>query len=253
MSDSTIVDNSMRGRQMELETLLKQAAINPAYRLQFYQQLIQAKVYVLGDVSNDEVEVEDEDKRLSLVSWEDADGNPIIPIFSSIVELGEGSEEMNYICIDAKTLFQSAEGQTFVLNPLSDYGKELLPSEIESLLDGSLFENFKPGKIEKGQKISIGQPEIYPRKLIEQLKLLFTESDGLQAAYLAEIWNEKEDAKPHLIIAIKGRGDFSKVISAAGYIVQSLYEEDDYVDFYVIDDSGEISMYFEDVEPFYCE
>ena len=45
------------------------------------------------------------------------------------------ARKQNYLTLNGRALLEMTRGAPFILNPGSDYGKELLPEEIASLLD----------------------------------------------------------------------------------------------------------------------
>ncbi|WP_241686585.1 SseB family protein [Flavobacterium sp. YO12] len=68
--------------------------------------------------------------------------NGQIPVFTSINRIfdkGIIKEKVPYLSIKGQDLFKSLNGATFILNPYSDFVKELIPEEIETLLNGTIY------------------------------------------------------------------------------------------------------------------
>ncbi|HWM93939.1 MAG TPA: SseB family protein [Thermoanaerobaculia bacterium] len=72
--------------------------------------------------------------------WIEIEGRTYVPAFSSLPRLQAAlAQERTYFRMAARDFLELTRGADVLLNPGSDYGKELLASEIESLLDGSIF------------------------------------------------------------------------------------------------------------------
>lgn len=234
----------------KLEVLLRKAAIDSGYRPQFYKELINSKVCVL--VKNSLGESQNNYNDISIVNLQDENGNNIIPIFSSVMQIKKTVKNaVNYIIVDAKTFFYNTLGETLVLNPMSDYGKELLPNEIKSLLNGTIFDVPPTITLKKGEHIFIGQPEVFPREVVKQLKILLSQESKIDFAYIAQVFGQKPDDKSHLVVALKGHGDLTKIIADAAMVVRAVIDKDEYVDFVSLDQDDEISTYMKELEPFY--
>lgn len=120
--------------EKKLEELLKQAADEPAYRPEFYSVLLESTIYIIGDTGNSgsgQCKLE-AGSKINIQSWEDQDGNPVIPFFSSLEMLQKAiNTELSYLALPANSFFEMTLGSTLFLNPKSDYGKEFTPSEVE--------------------------------------------------------------------------------------------------------------------------
>lgn len=125
----------------EIEKCLMQAASNFSAQKQFYQKLIWNQLFVLtSEKSISEVENQtlENDINVQFVIFE----NGQIPVFTSINRIfdkGIIKEKVPYLSIKGQDLFKSLNGATFILNPYSDFVKELIPEEIETLLNGTIY------------------------------------------------------------------------------------------------------------------
>ena len=150
-------------------------------------------------------------------------------------------------------LFNLAKGATFILNPYSDFGKELLPGEIESLMNGTILtSNHKQLIVQQDMQVQVGQPAVYPTEIVEALNSIFANRPGVRAAYLGWIFNPGSGESAHLIFALDLDGDDQSVINEAGNTAYHLSKPTDMIDFIQISDKGGVSDYFtQQTAPFY--
>ncbi|MBC7937278.1 MAG: enhanced serine sensitivity protein SseB C-terminal domain-containing protein [Rhizobacter sp.] len=237
----------------KLETALRKAATEPASRAAFYKHLLAENLIILTDKANfkEGSRILEEDTSVNIVTLPDGR----IPVFSSIdkiFEKGVIQEEVPYMQVTGDALFDLAKGATFVLNPYSDYGKELLPGEIETLLQGNI-----PGArhttitVEKETPVQIGQPANYPTTIVDSLKNLFAERPAVNAAYLGWIYNPSSGEPSHLIFALDIEGPHQEITREAGYAAQQLSKPNDIIEFIQLDNSGLSNYFITDTEPFY--
>lgn len=142
-TDSTFPEN-------ELEQSLIQAVSNISAQKDFYQKLLWNQLYLLTgeqSVSKEGIQILEKDTTVEFVTFE----NGQIPVFTStnrIFDKGIIKKEVPYISLKGQDLFGVAKGATFILNPYSAYAKALIPEEIESLLDGTIYANIDANEIE---------------------------------------------------------------------------------------------------------
>jgi|TARA_R110002110_G_scaffold7536_6_gene38352 hypothetical protein len=237
-----------------LETLLQKAATEPAYRAEFYKRILSAELIIL--TQNSEIQkgsqILQEDTKVKIVSYPDGK----IPVFTStdrIFDKGIVKEEVEYMEMTGENLFDLAKGATFLLNPYSEYGKELLPDEVERMLSGKILtDTSKTLTIEKKTKVQIGQPTKYPTEIINSLKILFANKPNLKAAYLGWIFDSESGEPPHYIFGLEADGNIENLTQEAGFTAKQFLDADDFVDFIKVDKKNGLSDYFlNSVEPFY--
>lgn len=142
-TDTTFPEN-------ELEKSLMQAATNISAQKDFYQKLLWNQLYVLTgeqSVSEEGIQTLEKDTTVQFVTFESGQ----IPVFTStnrIFDKGIIKEEVPYLSLKGQDLFGVAKGVTFILNPYSDYGKELIPEEIENLMNGTIYDKIDENEIE---------------------------------------------------------------------------------------------------------
>ncbi|WP_184544735.1 SseB family protein [Mucilaginibacter sp. FT3.2] len=145
-------------KELTFEALLKKAVVEPAYLIDFYPRILSEKFFVLTKESmvpqgsfitngNTKVQV----RTLN---------NGSVPVFTStdrIFDSGVIKTEVCFLELKGKDLLKMLTGKTLIINPYSDFGKEILPSEIERILDGTILtENVQRLEIEKETKVQIG-------------------------------------------------------------------------------------------------
>lgn len=239
--------------ELTLEQLVQKAMTEPAYRAEFYKKLLTDELVVITTNSNipEGNQILQEKTSVNIVSFPDGK----IPVFTStdrIFDKGIVTEKVEYLQMKGEDLFGFTKGTTFLLNPYSDYGKELLPAEIESLLNGTILtDRAKTLTIEKETQIQIGQPEKYPTDIVNSLRILFTERPNVKAAYLGWIFNPDSGDPPHYIFALDAEGDLQSLTQEAGFTAQQFLEAKDFVDFIKIDSSDLSNYFLTQTQPFY--
>lgn len=135
----------------ELERYLIEAASDLDARKYFYQKLLWSQLVVLTPAfldQEEELQTVEEHVNVRLVSYDDG----VIPVFTSLNRVFDQEvikEKVSYISLEGKDLFGLTKGSTFVLNPYSAYSKELLPEEIERLLNGTIYDQIDADEVER--------------------------------------------------------------------------------------------------------
>lgn len=165
-TDSTFPTN-------ELEKCLMQAASDIFPRKDFYQKLLWNQLFVLtSDHSGFEEEnkILETDTTVHFVVFESGH----IPVFTSknrIFDKGVIKNEVSYIALKGQDLFEAAKGATFILNPYSDYRKELIPEEIENLMNGTIYDQIDRNEIDNKKNKEFN--EIFEKAGKRQQGLIF--------------------------------------------------------------------------------
>ncbi|WP_423735529.1 SseB family protein [Chitinophaga caseinilytica] len=137
----------------ELERCLMQAETDPTARKEFYQKLLWNRLFVLVPLEAGAMASEESSETETIVRFITFDDGQI-PVFTSanrIFDKGIVKEEVSYVYLDGKDLFETAKGATFILNPFSYYGTTLAPDEIESIMNGSIYDQIDAFEREKTQ------------------------------------------------------------------------------------------------------
>lgn len=168
----------------EIEKYLMQAASNFSAQKEFYVKLLENQLYVLtndNSISGIGNQTLENDVTIQCVIFE----NGQIPIFTSINRIfdkGIIPKIVPYLSLKGQVLFETLNGATFILNPYSDFTKELIPEEIENLLNGKIYNKIDELEFEnkKNQEFN----EIFERAGKKQEGLILL--DGYQKKELKE-------------------------------------------------------------------
>lgn len=248
----------------ELERLLRLSVTQAAYRPAFYQALLESTVWVLGDAGQNSTGKMAEvtaGSELNLLHWEKQDGSSIIPLFSSVEVLeraaaGESEDEQSFVALPARVLFEMTQGEELFLNPKSEFGKELYPSEITMLLNTGGLSTPTELVLDAESQLLIGQPEEYPSAMIDALTTLFSQKKPVRRAFLALIHDKTADPEPNLLVGIEADGTESEIdalIREAGNVASETSPDDRPVDFCIVDEKERgLSHYLvSHTQPFY--
>jgi len=243
--------------QNALEQSLVKAASDPAYRPQLYKDFVQSDIFILqhgrrppekaGQVTLAEAAT----IQISNIEF---NGKQYIPIFSSIPRMQAAlTGEASYLGMNALEFLRITKGSALLLNPGSDYGKEISAEEAASIVDGSFWQAAKAHVVPEATQIMLGQPANYPTELVAALTGLFKKKRQVKRAWLAHAFIPGQDQKPHTLIAIDASDGFDEVLAEAGIVMaQDVNIPDPPVDFLPITGGRGIEEYFtKDTKPFY--
>ena len=236
----------------DLEIYLVKSANDPAHRPQFYKDFIDSDIFIIQPIRQKEGKHTFTEGETLEISNIEINGKQYIPIFSSLLRIQTIiQEEVSFIKINTLEFLNIVKGAEIWLNPGSDYGKEFLNSEIEKLLDGTIWQRTNKIQMAKDTPIEIGQPKIYPHELVKSLSKLFEGFKEVNHAYLAHYYDPSQDIPPHTVIAIKATGNYEEIISQAGIIASSLQIPNPPVDFFLLEGKIGLDSYFVEIKPFY--
>ncbi len=235
----------------ELETLLEQAATEPAHRPAFFRTLLESTVWVPGTAAEGESVVED--SVLDLQHWEKEDGTTVIPFFTSLEALQQAAEdEQAFVVMPVRTLFEMTLGETLFLNAKLPTGKEFMPREI-SLLMGEEGNPLSTQEVlEGGESLILSEVAEPPAQMIDSLTTLFKTIKPVKRAFLCSI-KESAEAQPNLLIGIEAEGDIEEIIHAAGSVATDTLPGDEPIDICQVKkgEKGVSHFITEHIAPFY--
>lgn len=212
----------------ELETLLEQAATEPAFRPAFFRTLLESTVWVPGSAAEGEAIIED--SALDLQHWEKDDGNSVIPFFTSLEALQQAvSEEQAFVVMPARTLFEMTLGETLFLNAKLPTGKEFTPRELSHLVGTESSPLSQQEVLEGGTALLLSEVAEPPAQMVDSLTTLFKSIGTVKRAFLCSI-KEKADEQPNLLIGIEAEGDIEEIIHAAGSVATDTLPGDEPID-----------------------
>jgi hypothetical protein len=196
----------------ELERALVKAAKNPASAPDFYRLLLESDLLVMGTVEGQE---DTSDKftlapggKINLVTGV-KNGGTFLPVFSSLPRMQDYvKQESKYLRVNGRALFDLTRGAPVILNPASEYGKELTPEQVAQLLDP---------QAPRGQPRTIIGEAGYPVALVETLTDVFATHPDIEAAWMIQVTFADRDA-PHPLVGVeldsRMGGDWSSLMQA---------------------------------------
>ena len=183
----------------DLEAALVHAVQDPAAAAEFYRLLLETDLLVLGTAEGREEASDkfslDSGSRLNLVTGEQ-DGHKYLPVFSSIARMQDYiKEDSKYLSMKGRDLFETTRGAPLILNPASEYGKQLAPHEIAQLL--------APGSAPRSEPmVKIGEAD-YPQDLVDTLTGVFRAHAGVKAAHMIRVTFADRAHEPHPLVGIE--------------------------------------------------
>ena len=220
--------NTMSETKNELETLLEQAATEPAHRPAFFRTLLESTVWVPGTAADDQQVVDD--SALELQHWEKDDGTSVIPFFTSLEALQQAvTTEQAFVAMPVRTLFEMTLGETLFLNAKLPTGKEFTPREISHLIGEEGNPLSTQEVLEGGSALLLSEVAEPPAQMVESLTTLFKTLKTVKRAFLCSI-KEHADEQPNLLIGIEAEGDIEEIIHAVGSVATDTLPGDEPID-----------------------
>jgi hypothetical protein len=179
-----------------LEQALVKAVKDPTAGPDFYRLLLESNLLVIGTAEGKENASEEfslsSDGKLNLVTGL-KDGAQYLPVFSSMLRMQEFvKQETKFLSIRGRDLLDITRGAPVILNPASEYGKELSAREVLRLLDG----------LGAGLPVYPDDGEI-PLALLETLgSVLATRSDVI-AAWTIKVGFSQDSSESHPLVGIE--------------------------------------------------
>ncbi|EPF15249.1 enhanced serine sensitivity protein SseB [Cedecea davisae] len=213
----------------ELETLLEQAANEPAHRPAFFRTLLESTVWVPGNAA--EGEAIDADSAVELQHWEKEDGTSVIPFFTSLEALQEAvSHEQAFVVMPVRTLFEMTLGEALFLNAKLPTGKEFTPNEISHLVSAESDPLSQQEVLEGGASLLLSEVADPPAQMVDSLTTLFKNLKTVKRAFICSI-KEQADEEPNLLIGIEAEGcEIEAIIRQAGSVATDTLPGDEPVD-----------------------
>lgn len=238
-----------------LAELMQKSAAEPAFRPTFFRRLLAEQVYVvvtnrdlpLGEIDTDKV------KEVGFMSLPDGR----VPIFTSVERISDKGfigAGARYITIRGGTLLASNPKQKFIINPFSDYARNLFPEEIEKILAGnnlydqSHTQEFTPAD---RKKILLGIPSVYPWEVMDDLIKMYREYPEIDEAYVAIIKHLDSDRTPNYIFAIRTQDLYNEIASETGILVQKAMKDNQIFEIVRLDGDTFFEGFFKNTLPFY--
>lgn len=251
LSDDFYIVVLMSESKNELETLLEQAATEPAHRPAFFRTLLESTVWVPGTAAEGEQIAED--SALDLQHWEKDDGTSVIPFFTSLDALQQAVEdEQAFVVMPVRTLFEMTHGETLFLNAKLPTGKEFTPREISHLIGEEGNPLSTQEILEGGESLILSEVAEPPVQMVDSLTTLFKTLKPVKRAFICSI-KESEEGEANLLIGIEADGDIEEIIHAAGSVATDTLPGEEPIDIcrVVKGEKGISHFITEHLTPFY--
>jgi hypothetical protein len=241
----------------ELEAALVAAATSPEARPRFYEVLAKSDLLIVDENPEPGAplgrRVLEEGRSLE-VRQLDIEGVRHTPVFSSPARISAVvRNQVRYLAMNARALFETVGKTPVILNPGSEYGKQFTPAEMAGVIDGSIFAPHATTVIPEDRQVLLGQPANYPTHLTDLLARYFKANKEVRAAYLAHMLDPKSGDEAHTVIGIDvdDGADFERVVGGAGMVVTDVSKEGGLVDFIRITSGGLSDYMTQETKPFY--
>ena len=206
--------------QNPLEDALLRAQTDIPAREEFYDRLRDEMVFVPGDcgraADTDDAPIASASDTLTVPVIR-INGRQYYPIFSSVERL-KTYRDTPFFIIRGADFFQSKSGAEFLLNPGSDIGKLMTRDEVAYCLMPSGARTAPA----RERRVFWREPQDYPQKLVDALRIFFANRVDVASAYLLEVAFSERSEPPHPLIGIEAAGDRRKTFSEVTEITNAL-------------------------------
>jgi len=236
--------NHLKASEDNLEALLEKAAKEEGYRPLFYKTLMESELYLL--VLNDDLPVgkftSTNDTSIQVRSISDNR----IPAFTSIDRIFDRDvikDQVQYVAMKAATIFEMFKDESvIIINPYSEYGKELLPGEIRELRSGQMFKFPTTNTLKGGSTIRVGQPANYSTEMVVVIKAYCKTRSEIKGAYLAMFHNPSTNEPPHLMLGLDIERNESEIYGELAVILKKHIPKDELFDMMNISGNSKTSL-----------
>jgi len=179
----------------ELEKALVRAVNEPHAAPDFYRLLLSSDLLVLGSVEGHESDTEvfnaEAGSNVKLVAGV-KDGGQYLPVFSSLARMQEYvKQESKYLSVNGRALLDLTRGAPVILNPASEYGKELTADQVRQLLDAP-----------QARALAVGEAG-YPAALVDMLTGLFAGRPEIETAWVIQVTFADQPQLPRPVVGIE--------------------------------------------------
>lgn len=180
-----------------------------------------------------------------------------VPIFTStdrIAEKGFIHEGTPYISIRGARLLASNPNLKFVINPFSEYARNLFPEETAKILAGNnLYDQSHTSEftVDDRKKILLGIPRVYPWELMDDLIRLYRDYPEVDEVFVAIIKHLDSDRTPNYIFAIRTQDLYNEIANETGILVQKAMKDNQIFEIVRLDGDTFFEGFFKNTLPFY--
>ncbi len=116
-----------------------------------------------------------------------------LPVFSSLARMQDYvKQESKFLSINGRALLDLTRGAPVILNPASEYGKELTADQVQQLLDGPRSET----------RLILGSNE-YPAALVALLTAMFANRPDVERAWMIPAAFADRPDEPRALIGVE--------------------------------------------------
>jgi len=232
----------------DLERSQMRAAEDPAARAPFLETLLDAELaFALIDGGAEGYQVPELEEG----------GDVFVPIFTSEkrVQPMFGEDKVMVVKQTLRQILEQVEGANFVLNPGSDFGRELFDEDIKAMLAGDFEKAAESDEGFEGDEPSlptaVGRPSPMPAHLITPLVRMFGAMKEVKAAHIAQAIFPDPDGTKRLVIGVSTDGDLDFVLDRVTQLLDRVAKASDVIDFVPVPGSPLDSYFDRDTSPFY--
>lgn len=251
LNEPGMQDESYAG--ISLEELLQRAGNEPKFRPEFYRRMLTDELIVVMERSQQPENTgddDDDDSDVTIASFPDG----AIPVFTSmdrIYDKGVNKEQLPVMQMQGDKLLALLKGRMLVVNPYSDFGKQLLPEEVDRMLDGTILESVQREiDVQQPMKIALGIPSPAPEDLLLAMRDMLKSKPEVKSAYIGLIHFVETNEPPHFIFAFEGDTDLRHINKEAGELAQRT-RPGEMFDFVTIPGQSFDEFFYKHNKPFY--
>jgi len=239
--------------QNDLERSLVRATGDASWIPQFYRDLANGELFlILNDAPPTRSEVVLQPGQTLSVMAGRSDGREFIPAFSSLPRLEAAAPEgAGYVAMEAIEALRMIGSAEVILNPGSEYGKAISPSEIAMLVDGSMWMLTRQMEVTGPTHVEIGPPARYPTELAEILKRLFARYEEVQRGWIATVGSMMRNVRPHIVLFLEMSEQSFDVIADIGIVAELNPVQDPPFEVMPFTRTRSLAGLFQNIPPFY--
>jgi hypothetical protein len=231
---------AQKEEETSLEDLQRLMHGDPSKGEEFYSRLFAGEVFLLGETAGrlEGQHMLSEDTTVHVQHWMTQDGQPFIPVFTSMdaLELAV-QKESNFLSMNGREAIGMLAGTTLVINPGNPYAFQVTPPEMEAILN---YFSAKEITVEDNTQVLLGAPAKDPAEMKEALRAVFRKDGRVQSAYFAQMVNPATEEISFLVgIVFRPGQDNTVIFDKAGAAAKGLMPEGVFLDFLVIKEDGE--------------
>lgn len=190
-----------------VEKLLEESISTLEKREEFIAALLNSTVYVMA--TEQENEGPDGQKMLNMITVQNQDGKKCVPFFTSIARLMFFAENMAkgeppHVELKCKDFLAAVAQTGCILNPNSQSSKLFTPKDIAEIV-GVQGPTALEMAVQRGEKVAVGQPGMYPQELADHLTEFFENREDVSRAWIFQIAYGK--TLPHILLVIEPEGE----------------------------------------------